>query len=187
MNAYTMTDYAVPGHDGETIRAAINAAGHYVGDEETAKFLCDERGIAPQLAQPSHNVCSIGFCEKEQKWYGWSHRAIYGFGIGSIVNKGDCGYVPVDWPDFLEDAARFWSGEDSGHDNVTAVRGTDDEGRECAIVSWTYSQDVPNAAIRGQICGATMYPPEQWGRGEWTAETLDDAKQMAVDFANGVS
>lgn len=25
---------------------------------------------------------SIGFSEKEQKWYGWSHRAIHGFGIG---------------------------------------------------------------------------------------------------------
>ena len=35
---------------------------------------------------------SIGFSEKEQKWYGWSPRAIYGFGIGSEVKEGDCGY-----------------------------------------------------------------------------------------------
>lgn len=60
---------------------------------------------------------SIGFSEKEQKWYGWSHRAIYGFGIGSKVKKGDCGY-------------------------------------------------------KGKA---------------WTAKTLDDAKQMAKDFADGVS
>ena len=60
---------------------------------------------------------SIGFSEKEQKWYGWSHRAIYGFGIGSKVKKGDCGYN-----------------------------------------------------------GKT-----------WTAKTLDDAKQMAKDFADAVS
>ena len=60
---------------------------------------------------------SIGFSEKEQKWYGWSHRAIYGFGVGSKVKKGDCGYK-----------------------------------------------------------GKT-----------WTAKTLDDAKQMAKDFADGVS
>lgn len=26
--------------------------------------------------------CGLGFSEKEQKWYGWSHRAIQGFGIG---------------------------------------------------------------------------------------------------------
>lgn len=60
---------------------------------------------------------SIGFSEKEQKWYGWSHRAIYGFGIGSKVKKGDCGY-------------------------------------------------------KGNA---------------WTAKTLDDAKQMAKDFADAVS
>lgn len=32
---------------------------------------------------------SIGFSEDEQKWYGWSHRAIYGFGIGYEVKEGD--------------------------------------------------------------------------------------------------
>jgi len=34
----------------------------------------------------------LGFSEKEQKWYGWSHRAIEGFGIGDMifeVNFGD--------------------------------------------------------------------------------------------------
>jgi hypothetical protein len=35
-------------------------------------------------------VCSIGFSEREQKWYGWSHRAIFGFGIGYVVSEGDC-------------------------------------------------------------------------------------------------
>lgn len=29
--------------------------------------------------------------------------------------------------------------------------------------------------------------PEQWGRGEWEALTLEDAKQMAMDFAESVS
>ena len=27
------------------------------------------------------------------KWYGWSHRAMYGFGIGDKVKKGDCAYT----------------------------------------------------------------------------------------------
>ena len=26
--------------------------------------------------------CGLGYSEKEEKWYGWSHRAIHGFGIG---------------------------------------------------------------------------------------------------------
>lgn len=35
---------------------------------------------------------SIGFHEPTQTWWGWSHRAAYGFGIGSKVKKGDCAY-----------------------------------------------------------------------------------------------
>lgn len=33
----------------------------------------------------------IGFSEKEQKWYGWSHRAIYGFKIGDKCKAGELG------------------------------------------------------------------------------------------------
>ena len=33
----------------------------------------------------------IGFSEKEQKWYGWSHRAIYGFKIGDKCKEGQLG------------------------------------------------------------------------------------------------
>ena len=39
----------------------------------------------------------IAFSPKSQKWYGWSHRAIYGFKIGDVVEQGDLtttsGYV----------------------------------------------------------------------------------------------
>ena len=27
----------------------------------------------------------VGFCEKDQKWYGWSHRAVVGFKLGDKV------------------------------------------------------------------------------------------------------
>ena len=37
-----------------------------------------------------HNT-PIGFSEKEQKWYGWSHRAIYGFKVGDKCKDGDLG------------------------------------------------------------------------------------------------
>jgi len=56
----------------------------YIGDTKTARFL-GKRGIKPQRASEDHNVCSIGFCEKENKWYGWSHRAIAGFGMGDKI------------------------------------------------------------------------------------------------------
>lgn len=34
------------------------------------------------------NTVSIGFSEKEQKWYGWSHRGYGRFGIGYEVVEG---------------------------------------------------------------------------------------------------
>ena len=43
-----------------------------------------------QQKDSEDKVCSIGFNPKEQKWYGWSHRAMYGFGVGDIVKEGDC-------------------------------------------------------------------------------------------------
>ena len=49
-----------------------------------------KRGIRPQLRTAESTVCSIGYCERERKWYGWSHRAIFGFRVGSVVKKGHC-------------------------------------------------------------------------------------------------
>ena len=70
------------------IQAFSMKDGGYIGDVKFAEYL-NKKGIVPELAEPSDNVCSIGFCEKEQKWYGWSHRAIKGFGIGYEVKEGD--------------------------------------------------------------------------------------------------
>jgi hypothetical protein len=53
-----------------------------------------EGGLEDYLAK--HGVeekeCGLGFSEKEQKWYGYSHRGVYGFGIGDKVKKGHLGY-----------------------------------------------------------------------------------------------
>lgn len=65
--------------------------GDYIGsvDNMIVRLLSD-RGILPEKADPKHNVCSIGKSFKDGKWYGWSHRAIYGFQIGDVVKEGDC-------------------------------------------------------------------------------------------------
>lgn len=96
--------------DGSTMTSAVNRSGDYVGCPEIEpgyfRFWVDH-GIVPEKAQPEHNCCSIGFSEKEQKWYGWSHRAIHGFGIGDKTHKGDAGVIsepgqacmaPVEYP-----------------------------------------------------------------------------------------
>jgi len=173
-----------------TIVAAHTPSGDYIGDEEWAKQL-EERGIAPELRAPDCRVCSIGFCEREQKWYGWSHRAMRGFGVGSTVKRGDCGYQPVDAADFINDALNFWKDTEGWHTREWAEVG-EDEGPDGSPVAgvhirWQYSDTVPNEALRGTIGGTFAPFPAEYGRGEWTAQTLDDAKQMAMDFAESVS
>jgi hypothetical protein len=79
------------------IKAAYTPDGHYIGRSKDAHFLCKKRGIKPEKADLNHCVCSIGFCEKEQKWYGWSHRALCGFGMGDKLFEEkftDDGSVP---------------------------------------------------------------------------------------------
>lgn len=123
-----------PGHT-VTIKSAYTPTGDYIGNPKHAFFLCRKKEIKPEKANPDHNVCSIGFCEKEQKWFGWSHRAIYGFGVGDVVKKGDC----------------------------TNSSGWTDE----------YLAKHPEEDLTLPI--------------GFTAKTLDDARQMAIAFADSVS
>jgi len=102
---------------------AYTPRGEYIGSPRCAYRLVVKRGIQLELAAPGDCVCSIGFSIKDGKWYGWSHRAIYGFKIGSTCKKGDCHYVPM----------------------------------------------------------------SKGGKGKWTAKTVADARQMAIDFAESVS
>ena len=72
------------------MRSAYTPGGDYIGNTVFAKRMVRDRGIRPEKAKASHNVCSIGFCEKDQKWYGWSHRARYGYGVGDVLQEGSC-------------------------------------------------------------------------------------------------
>ena len=80
-----------------TMKTAYTLGGDYVGTSQEAHRLYVKFGIKPEMIDGTKHTCSIGLCEKEQKWFGWSHRAIYGFGIGDTVKEGDCaassGYI----------------------------------------------------------------------------------------------
>lgn len=114
--------------------SAYNLNGDYIGNAKTAYFLCRKKGIKPELAGHNGKVCCIGFCKKEQKWYGWSHRAIFGFGIGDIVKEGDC------------TASSGWT-------------------EECLKEHPDWNLSLPVG---------------------FEANTLDDAKRMAIAFADSV-
>lgn len=64
-----------------------NFDGKYIGLWEEGRFLL-KRNIAPETFN-GNKVCSIGYCKKENKWYGWSHRSLYGFGINDCIESNN--------------------------------------------------------------------------------------------------
>lgn len=197
-----------------TMKSAYTPEGEYIGNSKWAYRLCKLRGIKPELAHPDEHslvsklgphVCSIGFCEKENRWYGWSHRAIYGFGIGSTCQKGDCHYVPDNFEEMQKDCWSFKEGKCTVKCSSELRPVTENE--IClSVVLVSDSIDRGVAEYKGQNIGkhegellpvkGTKIPPQECcipncvfelGRGEWTAKTLEEAKLMAIDFAEGVS
>lgn len=69
---------------------------------QSVKILCERKGDNPHSKWlKKHGIktegMGLGYSEKENKWYGWSHRAQYGFKVGDKVKKGDvtAGYLPI--------------------------------------------------------------------------------------------
>jgi len=164
----------------------------HVGMEDKFKFLLKRRiteEIQDGYGEP-RTIC-IGYNPTEKKWYGWSHRAIYGFGIGSKCKKGDCGYKPSNKEDFRDSCLSFWGDSEYsiGDDKVEFGKGEDYDGKivDGVIVTYTYNDKVPNKSIRGTTYANFSPFPKKWGKGEWTAKTMEEAKEMAIDFAESVS
>jgi hypothetical protein len=131
--------------EGFTMKMAYTTPeGHFIGDSKWAHRLIVQRGIKPEPRPgqcdldglPGVKGCCIGFCEREQKWYGWSHRAICGFGIGSKIESDD---------------------------------------HLCSCSGWTeeYLQEHPEEDLSLPV--------------GFVAQTIDDARRMAIAFADAVS
>jgi hypothetical protein len=175
----------LPGDD-EEVEVILGDDGSYIGMATDSGLLSffEEHGIEPQsISGKKYAVASIGFSEKEQKWYGWSHRAVFGFGVGSEVKEGVFGFIPSDIETALAEQTRFWS--DRYRTGVRSEVVSQDNKKVSIETTWRYTVDTPNEDIRGSVSGVTT--EVELGRGRWKAETLEDAKQMAIDFAEGVS
>jgi hypothetical protein len=85
---YEVPDDLPEGNDPMEMVGAFTKDGDYIGNLKDAEVLVVKRGLLPEKAKASHCVCSIGFCPEEDKWYGWSHRAILGFGVGDMIYDG---------------------------------------------------------------------------------------------------
>ncbi len=187
--------------DGHVFQYAENLNGEYIGSAEFASNLMGKYDIRPETI-PGNEVCSIGFSERDQKWYGWSHRAIYGFGVGSKVKKGELGCVGATPEDLIEAHVEFFS-------DISAER-AEEALRECQILEDRSGIRILHAPLNIPVAGSIEeavealdddadlgqleqvdinegFSIQKCGRGEWNAETLEDAKQMAIDFAGSVA
>lgn len=187
----------IEGFESETYYSLFD--GSYitlVGMEDKVQFLAD-REITEQLQH------GIGFSPKEEKWYGWSHRAIYGFGVGSTCKKGDCHYTANNPEEMIDDYANFFA--DISRESAQRRR------EECSIlpdrsgirimhrpITLRCAPDIAAAVaiVAGEADIADQpevtpntdnFTEQKCGRGEWTAATLDDAKEMAIAFNAAVS
>tara|TARA_B110000285_G_scaffold12584_1_gene12464 strand:+ start:1125 stop:1736 length:612 start_codon:yes stop_codon:yes gene_type:complete len=187
----TIGDSNIPDDDGKIYYS--NVDGSYltrVGMENELNFLL-KRGVTEQIqdgyGEPKSSC--IGFNPTEQKWYGWSHRAMFGFGVGSECKKGHNGYSADNKLDFAEENLNWYG--DANMDDTYKINATVKEHTESGVlgvlVEYDYDDKVPNEATRGTHRREFEPYPKTFGKGEWTAKTLDEAREMAVDFAKGVS
>jgi len=115
---YNIMKVTMPGPDGGTeIVGAFTKRGDYIGDVAVAERLVDRIGIAPEMVSRESSVCTIGFCEGEDRWYGWSHRAIAGFGIGDKIYDEE-----FDRDDVPPQQHGFGGIENMRHARVAAIR-----------------------------------------------------------------
>jgi len=91
------TDYPGNTPDLEMESGYSKIDGSYIGAVKEAERLWKKYGIVAQAAKRENSVSSIGYSEKNKKWYGWSHRAIFGFKVGDTVKEGDVTdeYLPL--------------------------------------------------------------------------------------------
>lgn len=182
----------------------------------------------------------LGFSSTQQKWYGWSHRALFGFGIGSTCVIGDAHYKASNKDEMIKSCTEFWGNnerdEEGGYSHrLIAVEANvpepesyctydiKEEAPQSLLKAYDSLFEVKPAAIvesaegeiperdpidpnklgvsiitrteffgkqegRGGYISTQWTPyPETWGRGTWTATTLDEAMEMASDFSDGVS
>ena len=78
---------------GTSMISAYSKEGYYIGSPEEIADKYIMYGICEDLTPLIENI-QCGYSPRDQKYYGWSHRGIYGFGIGSKVKKGDLAYIP---------------------------------------------------------------------------------------------
>ncbi len=83
--------------------------------------------IKSQKRDPKHSAYSFGKSDADGKWYGWSHRAVAGFGAGDKVAGDDSGKKQT--PEKNPDGTTNW---DTGYEPDFTIK-NDDHAKQVAM------------------------------------------------------
>lgn len=141
-------------------------------------------------------------------WIGYSHRASFLFKPGQKVDFDSAGFVARDRHQYLQWLYYRRTGVRFTIDQLEKFSERDiwqkDKSGDCMFLyKWTDGYNGENSPTQGPGYDAeyfyidgeykgtrhrNFYPElEKWGNGEWTAKTMEDAKQMAINFADDVA
>lgn len=157
-----------------------------VGMEDDMMYLL-EYGIIDQIQSriptTSDHRCSssIGFNPLEEVWYGWSHRALHGFKIDSECRMGNTHFMARNDDEYIEWYFKCGFNDEVSLDKVKVTKKYDIDHQ------WGFDYHFRKKNDDGGNVYMFIPFPKKYGKGEWVAKTLEDAKQMAIDFAGAVS
>lgn len=123
---------------------------------------------------------NYGYSEKMQSWWGWDGKDRGVYRVGTRVTFDNGAYCPEDAMHLEEYWRKFWTSE--LYESTTITNRTE----EGFVVECRWSSDpsvIANPDARGGLTTHAYKYPKEYGKGAWTAKTLDDAKEMAMDFA----
>jgi len=160
----------------EPVRRVYTKEGILVGNEQNMKKVYEAVDYA-ERSDSDMVACNIGFCIKENSWYGWTYSNMESFTIGSKVALGDVAFVPSNKDELLK-CLKIWYASDKYIDPEIK------EKRNKIIVE-CYERDPKTKQLRKRK-NIIVLKDQIFGHGAWEAKTIDDARKMAIDYAKNV-
>lgn len=154
-------------------------AGYYM--YRLINFLINHE-VQCDYKQDGDGICSIGFSEPDQTWYGWSHRGICGIKIGTVIDSPcHLAYKAGDIDSLLEQ----FNTDDDEFSKYNKFEKADDN----TIVQWKLCSKLvglndSEAIMEKEWVEVYRYKP---GLGLTTIKTLDEAKQAAIIAAENLN
>ena len=100
------------------------------------------------------------------------------------MKKENVAYNPSTAEDYEENYIRFWSyGANDYIENIFIDERTEDG----FYLTTKYNDKMPILSLRGILIKKFVEYPKSYGNGEWKAETIEDAKEMAINYADNIS